>query len=381
MSSPNGSTSDETYIEHYERVLSQEGRREGSQYVFFCPFPGCIDYDRRKFYVHPETGAWCCQHCNYAVPGKVYRETAKVQHGGTWRDFAALMGDDPNNWPKGRTSTADPSKSRLSFEEASLIWTKLIERSQLLPAHREMIRKRAIDPDQAGFVSADFVVWKNFVQELGAEKAIRSGLAYEATFGPQKGKLVATRCCKPGRILIPYWKVDQVRYFVGYQKMPPHWNETKDGAWPKIANITGYPPPLYGDVPEQGAYLIVTEGQLKAEAARQRGFPCVGLPGIGSGHLELANLCVKYQVRKVIILFDTEADPDTQEKVDYHAEGLALELLKRGLPVYRARFALEAGVAAGKKMDIDSFLLHHPTEDFVQVLIASAHERYVSDAR
>jgi hypothetical protein len=101
---------------------------------------------------------------------------------------------------------------------------------------------------------------------------------------------------------------------------------------------------------------------LKAIAAIQREFPCVGLPGVSSCHAQLVQECRRLKVPQVVLLFDTEPDPTA---VDAAAERLARELLAYRIPVCRGSLPLEPGE---KKADLDSYLSRHTKAEFISVL-------------
>jgi hypothetical protein len=352
-----------SYIEQYERVLGHAAEREGEQFTFFCPFPECVDFPYRKFYVHPEWGSWFCQHCRYRLPDK-------EKAGGSWREFVRVMGDDPRLWP----NTLGPSEehNQLFRAEAIEVWNTFVGRLQLFQHHRQLVHARGIDPDRAHYVSAHEPTWRTLIREIGIEQAVRAGLAKVPEYGGQTGQVVPTLCCRPGRMLIPYWQEEQAVYFVGYAPRPPTWHSK----WIKVANITGFPPPVYGTVPPGSPYAIVTEGQFKRDAAAQRGLPILGLPGMGTQHREVVAYLKKQEVPRMVILFDTEADPRTQRLVDQEALHLATEGLEEGLQVFRAQLPLLPEIAGGQKTDIDSFLLARGIHALVQAVQDAAHARY-----
>lgn len=363
-----------TYVENYQRVLKDTGKREGSQHTFYCPFPGCAGYKKRKFYVNPATGAWCCKHCMQEVPDKVYRPDCREPHGGSWKEFAIMMQDDLSLWPTGRIEDGEDRPEPLPAAKAREVWTKYWKECSLLPEHEALIRSRGIDPVSPGMVSASMEALAYLRGLYGDEHVIRAGLAYlnhREEFHP-------TRCVRPGRILIPYWSGKIIQYFVGYQPCPPraeHQSEMEyayiKANWAKYCGPLGYSPTIYGTVPDEAEYLIVTEGQLKALAAIQRGFPCVGLQGIGNNHRALVTKCKKKGVKRAIILFDTQ--DEHQETVDYEAGLLAGEFLAQGIPAYRAELPMENG----QKADIDSYLLNHVDAEFAEILKEAALRRYV----
>ena len=119
--------------------------------------------------------------------------------------------------------------------------------------------------------------------------------------------------------------------------------------------------------------MIITEGQLKAIAAIQRGFCCIGVQGMMNGHASVIKKCVEAKVKRTILLFDTQAED--QDTVDWASEKLARELLKVGIPTFKVSLPLDPAVDKGQKMDIDSFLLSHGLNEFVHLLCqAKAYE-------
>ncbi len=316
-----------------------------------------------------------CKHCCKEVPGKVYRPDVRDPHGGTWREFVALMGDEDNlhRWPiyEGpRTPRTPPLPER----EVRQIWTSLFQLFTLTEKDRELILSRGIDPDAAGLVSVTHQDWQELKASYPPDLLIRAGLARISNYNRE---LFPTRCSHPGRILVPFPCERGVRYFTGYQKCPerlPNQSETEyenfRQEWVKLALPTGYPSQIYGDLEPDLEYVLVTEGQLKALAAIQRGIPCLGLPGMGSGHLDATRLCKKFRVKRALIVFDTQkgepGEPvDPQTVIDYEADRLAWQLLHQGIPAYRVRLPLDPYTY---KQDIDSYLLNHSTGDFMAQL-------------
>jgi hypothetical protein len=342
----------------------------GTQWTFYCPFEGCVGYKKRKFFVDPCRGYWCCKHCNKEVPDKTYRDDCKEASGGTWQEFVLMMGDDSSLWPMDPCFDQDLQVQALSAKERRRLWTEMFAYCSLEWDHDQLVRDRGIDPKQMRVVSAGAGLIPWLRQEFGDEMVIRGGLGFETA----KGELLPRTCVAPGRILIPYFdENEQIYYFVGYQRCPERqpdqgleeYSIQKDN-WKKIAGPAGYTPAIYGnrlgpDLP----FVIVTEGQFKAEAAIQRGFPCLGIQGINNAHAATVKAIKTAGCERVIILFDTEEDG---EEIDYAAEKLARECLKADLMPFRACLPLDPEIDGGKKTDIDSFLLHHSLDEFVAVL-------------
>lgn len=359
------------YLECYERVLNQKATIKGRQAYFYCCFPGCIGYNKRKFNVDLATGAWFCFHCNQEVEGRNYQD--KTVGGGTANDFALLMNDDVSQWPNGNVAVAVDNKvSPLTAKKRRQFFTYLFSHCTLSDEHREMLTQRSINPHAVKMVSSREDLLGLLQQEFDEDTIIRGGVAYL----DRSGKLCARQCIATGRVLIPYYEEDQVYYFVGYMKCPKRkpdqaiedYQAIKEG-WSKIAGPAGYTPAIYGDIPDEPHLIIITEGQFKAEAAIQEGLTCIGLQGITTGHAGVVKKCIEKKVKRVIICFDTQIDD--QETVDWASEKLARELLKVGIPTYRCKLPLEPFVDNGRKMDIDAYLHHLGSANFAEQLSAS----------
>jgi hypothetical protein len=365
---------DRTFESNYTRLLGPP-KYESDKLLYYCPFPECAGRREQTLYVNPQLGGWICHHCCQAVEGKDYSRN-RVNHGGGWREFIALVGDEANYhlWPKGKVDWGRPQAPILTWKERRRLWGALFALGSLSAKDHAAIAGRGIDPLRLGAVSCTTALWERTVELFGEEFCVRGGLAYEDAVG----ELQPTRCVVPGRILIPYWDGEEVRYFVGYApgraQKPTEANAVYESVLArhvKYAGPTHYDTQIFGRVPYGAAYLIITEGQLKAEAARQRGYPCVGLQGMGSKHITVAEECTMKGVERVFIIFDTQQRH--QALVDHEAACLARELLRVEIPVYRVSLPLEDGE---RKADLDSYLLHHSTDEFDRLLVASTQFPY-----
>jgi hypothetical protein len=364
------------YIEQYQRVLKERGRLEGARWVFHCPFPACAGEMDLKFYVNPELGGWTCWRCNQAVDGKDYSQK-KVNHGGGWKDFVKMVGDEENIdlWPKGKVEYDRPKPPILTKGQRRKVWGMMFALGSLRPEDHTIIEQRGINPLRLGAVSSTTELWDKMLATFGEELCLRGGIAYE----DEKGAIKPTRCVHPGRILIPYWdENEEVYYFVGYvrcrEQRPTESNTSYEfihSRHVKYAGPTHYDTQVYGRVPRDAEFIIITEGQLKAEAAIQRGYACVGLQGMGSKHVTIARECAMRGVQRAFIVFDTQVS--NQELVDHEGAALARELLKVGVHAYRVVLPLEDGEG---KADLDSYLVHHDTDEFNQLLLESTRYLY-----
>lgn len=364
-----GGNPEATYEECYTRVLGPP-IYEGSQLAFACPWPGCIGYEKKRLYVNPENGRWQCKRCRQVVFGKEYSVNSVEPHGGNWHDFLKLWNhyfpenrEDPRDWPAGEVEYRPERPKPLRLGVAQEYWTELFGEGKLRSYHEATMLERGIDPYDAGLISSDPERWNAFVRKHGEELAIQAGLAQRVRekFGPSLSN-------RFNRIIIPFWKPDgTLRYFVGYAPPPERENFDTDEAYDYVRNNmvkyalpSGYTPQFYGDIPYSAPYAIITEGPLKAIAARQNRLIAIGMNGMASSHLSIARYCKSRKVKRALIIFDTERD---MEDIDYEAGNLALHLLDHGLDAYRVRLPLE-----GHKTDLDSFLLNHPVEELKELM-------------
>lgn len=166
------------------------------------------------------------------------------------------------------------------------------------------------------------------------------------------------------RVIIPYFTENGTYCYYARSRVASHSDRMKYLAPPGIASAgVSWGWEL---VPPGCEVLGVTEGELKAQAARQSGVPCVALPGMGAGHQALAKRCAKVGIKKVVIVFDTEmglsprGDPK-QGMVDQAAHRLGRTLWDYGVQ-YRVRWLPHLDEM---KMDIDSYILRQGPQAFV----------------
>lgn len=140
------------------------------------------------------------------------------------------------------------------------------------------------------------------------------------------------------RILIPYLGADDKAYHLrphklGFSDVPAQIFQEKN-----LARFA---------VPGKEIEAILTEGEFKAHAGIQYGIPTIGIPGISSFsemHFpELVAICQKYNVKKMIILFDNEVkddpkfpakykdNPNDRHDTPFYAAYMASKLEKQGI--------------------------------------------------
>ena len=123
--------------------------------------------------------------------------------------------------------------------------------------------------------------------------------------------------------------------------------------------------------------LHVTEGEFKALAATQEGFPCVALPGVWSWKsrvhgksLPIADLdCIAWKGRRTMLVYDSDAAEKPQ--VAWAEFELCKELRRRGADVFVIR--LPEG-PSGEKWGFDDYLVANGAEAFRRLPMIAAQE-------
>jgi putative DNA primase/helicase len=178
-------------------------------------------------------------------------------------------------------------------------------------------------------------------------------------------------------IVIPFTGADGRN---GYSRVRPDTPRTIGGKPVKYESPSGEPNHIYlppgvaRALDDATAELLVTEGEKKALAATQAGFPCIGLVGVWgwkekrAEHLLPELERVAWQGRQVRIVFDS----DIARKADVQlAEArLAKHLADRGAIVRCARLPDGPAGDDGQpcKMGLDDFLLTHDLGGFRKLL-------------
>jgi len=166
---------------------------------------------------------------------------------------------------------------------------------------------------------------------------------------------------------------------VGYTRLKPDRPRTVNGKLVKYESPVGFPnrayipPPVGTILSDPTKPLLITEGEKKALAATQFGFPCLGLVGVygwqqkrdrdpegrATGPRELLPdlAAVAWAGRRVVIVYDSDAatNPNVR-RAEWH---LAEALAARGAVVAVARLPQEPD---GAKNGLDDFLVRHGPE-------------------
>ncbi len=182
------------------------------------------------------------------------------------------------------------------------------------------------------------------------------------------------------RILIPYARLDGTIYH-----LRPH----KQG-------LKGIPIEIYQEeyLKDEPTEIVLTEGEFKATAGWQLGFPTIAVPGISSfsdQHFpDLVALLNKYRVRKIIIIFDSEvkddpAFPDRYKEDPANRFDTPLYAIYMAKRLEKENFEVRIGTLPDEwqkngKIDIDGALAQKKTpEEFRQVIAqAKSHQDYLN---
>jgi predicted RNA-binding Zn-ribbon protein involved in translation (DUF1610 family) len=258
------------------------------------------------------------------------------------------------------------------------IYSKALEISTIRSSHVEWLNSRGIRVNDSNLPSTDGMIVRSsdmLISKLRyhftEEELAKAGLMVT-----KEGKYYEAGVLGPNRIVIPYFSADgKCIYlrsrFAGKAVDPRH----------RFLSPTGVSGRKFSwgweTYNPDARYTIVTEGEIKAQAAKQMGFQCIGLPGMQTGHTFFAEECVRQGVESVYIVFDTESGTTStgiskQWGVDSCANKLATELLSKSVKVWRCRLPL----LGKEKMDIDLFALlkgKNASKEFMAVLRSGSY--------
>ncbi len=146
-----------------------------------------------------------------------------------------------------------------------------------------------------------------------------------------------------------------------------------------VGNHAYFPPGTLQALTDPSIELVVVEGEKKALASDQAGFPTIGVSGVwnwcqkrprradgsGRGQFKLIDslAAVKWQGRRVVIVFDS--DVGTNENVEVARLQLAAALTREGASV----FAVDLPAGPGdEKQGLDDYLLRQTPDDLRKLL-------------
>lgn len=251
------------------------------------------------------------------------------------------------------------------------VYSYILGKAVLSDAHRQELKQKRGFTDETIDTNKFFSGGKyllDFEQELigkfTKDELIDSGVCIDSGKGP-----TITPILLEERIVIPYLKTDG-----SCSLLRPH----------KLG-LSKIPVQIYQErnLSESCKSIILTEGEFKAAAACQLGFPALAVPGISSfskdnfpGLVKTLNV---HGVRQIWIIFDNEIkddvrfkdrykeDPSARHDTTYYAYFMAKELEREG---FNTRVSvLPDGWRVNGKIDIDGALAQGRTrEDLLQVV-------------
>ena len=174
------------------------------------------------------------------------------------------------------------------------LWSWIGDRSSLSVEHREMLLRRGIENPSW------FTLETNILDR--ARKFFGDEVCTKGNILNDTGKY--TRFAREGSLIIKY----PSGFVVSYNQ-----NTT-----PKKMNPKGYivGEQVYSKI-TSSEYLVITEGEIKAESNFQAGLSTIGLPGVQTSHDLAVKITNRLNIKKVIILFDTDTKLEAILNVNY----------------------------------------------------------------
>jgi hypothetical protein len=180
------------------------------------------------------------------------------------------------------------------------------------------------------------------------------------------------------RIIIPYLNAAGKAYLLRPHKL----------------GLSGVPVEIYCPDWNLGANIIMAEGEFKAAASVQLGFPAIAVPGISSFSKDNFKRLVKFlsdaKVRDICIIFDNEIKDDPKFKnykenpadrydTQFYAYFMAKQLDSEGFRVQVG--TLPDSWRVNGKADIDGVLAQGKTREDLGMVVASScpAKQYITD--
>jgi hypothetical protein len=158
------------------------------------------------------------------------------------------------------------------------------------------------------------------------------------------------------RIIFPYFKTKTMVTDLRGRTLDPD-EELRYKSPHKSAYYRGAIYPYNYQLIEGAKKIIITEGEIKADISLQSGYITIGLPGIlawRSGFRPDEDV-------ELIIVFDSESNPDTQRDVIYAIRKIARE-------IYKPKIAVLPRIGNEKKMEIDTFIPRFGVEMYHSII-------------
>jgi Zn ribbon nucleic-acid-binding protein len=254
------------------------------------------------------------------------------------------------------------------------VYTTAVKIGTIRDAHIEWARKRGIvvnttrEPNKNSMILRSSDMLLNNLQEIYTQKQLEeAGLLIE-----KNGMYYNSGLLYPNKIVIPYFNYKGICVYIRSRAI----NSAETIRYMSPSGVPGRQFSWGWDTfIENEEYLIITEGEFKAQAAKQLGFNCIALSGMQTGQKEVAIECSKRKVSKVYIMFDTETEVTSNGIPKQNAVNSAVNRLAELLLRYRIRPYKSSLPSLGQsKMDIDTFVLisgNNAKENLLEVLKAS----------
>lgn len=249
-------------------------------------------------------------------------------------------------------------KAPVDWRLMTEVYTYMLETGTLSKRHRKWLNSRGIllrDQDLRGLnaISSDGII-DALTSKFSPEELQLTGVKVDGVPAAWLGY---------DRVIIPYMTRSGASCFYARSRVVSITDKTKYLSPPKISgSVVAWG---WNTVPDNTPVIGVTEGELKAQAARQAGFPFIGLPGMNAGHSSFAKHCRKFGVQKVIIVFDTEMAVEynslKHDNIERAARKLCEALDNAGI-FYTVKWLPDLGEM---KMDIDTFILRRGESEFI----------------
>lgn len=323
---------------------------------YTCPFPGCsgshfgVCYDPSSRF---RVGAWSCFKCG--ASGLGFRSLC-ISLGRAEQEFEECV-----IVPiviKKRTYV-DPIKF-------GRVWTSIALRSSLSDIHKRMLITRGVEAEKTpnwftvpGKKELGLYC-KLFGEEVSEEVSLKTGTRFS---------LFAT----PGRLAIVYpqrpWHESNT-FLSSYKQGEKQYKIVR----PRGISTESI---LYYRGSPKGDTLVITEGEIKAEASFQAGLPTIGMLGVGNGREGVVQ-CIKFLLKSgfpkhIALVFDQDVKETSRVPVCLAIDKLRLKLIEEiGDQCPDIYDVILPETIPGDKVDIDSYIGFHTKQEGLN----KARERY-----
>jgi DNA primase len=374
--------------ELYKSLIGFQVRRESGR-QWECDCPGCGG--KKKLSLNIENSTWTCFKCQSKGNAITYYAQ---QHGITtkeaWAELMKALGLWTDTMPKDSKSQGSKNKKSEKAKTETKQESKQQEQTPIMAADpiREAVYERLIDltpltaddlqnlRKDRGF-SDELIKSLRFVScgphmaeiiqklrdEFPEDALIASGILVSV-----KGTVIAQKQLLESRLLIPYLNEDGRIYHIR-----PHKLGFKDQP------SEPYSAYLLRSRPDQ---IVLTEGEFKAAALMQWGFPAAAIPGISSfaktNFERLVQMLRNFGTKRITIIFDSEEkgnpayknykpEPFDRYDTQFWSYQMAVQLGKEGFNV-RIGWLPEEWRVEGK-VDFDMALAQgRSREDIARVI-------------